>query len=253
MALDIDITYQTRTYRDLANATLAELAVLRGEGRFASNGALVVETGNRTGRSPKDRFIVREPGTETQIDWGPVNQPVEKRVFDALWSRVEAYMAERDAFAATLHVGEHPEHYLPINVTTEYAWHALFAKALFITPESSGLETLADMVGERVVIGPAGAGFEYFVRPVLAEHDLTYDDFEVLHATQSGAVDLLADGSAAAALPRVPGKGGSRREFVPLAILMPPAIAPESSRMRSSYTVPPLRSSRIPAATAPCP
>ncbi len=135
MALDIDLTYQTRTYRDLASATLAELAVLRGEGRFASNGALVVDTGSRTGRSPKDRFIVREPGTEAHIDWGPVNQPVEKRVFDALFSRVEAYLAERDAFATTLHVGADPEHYLPINVTTEYAWHALFAKALFIAPD----------------------------------------------------------------------------------------------------------------------
>ena len=134
MALDIDTTYQTRTYRDLANATLAELAVLRGEGQFAANGAVVVETGKRTGRSPKDRFIVRDPDTAAQIDWGAVNQSVERRVFDALWGRVQAYMAERDTFGAALHVGADPDHYLPIDVTTEYAWHALFAKALFITP-----------------------------------------------------------------------------------------------------------------------
>ena len=135
MALDVESTFESRTYRDLASATLAELAVLRGEGRFAANGALVVETGKRTGRSPKDRFIVREPGTAGEIDWGAVNQPVERRVFDALWSRVRTYMAERDTFAATLHVGAHPVYYLPIDVTTEYAWHALFAKALFITPD----------------------------------------------------------------------------------------------------------------------
>ena len=135
MALDLDSTYRTRTYRDLANATLAELAVLRGEGRFAANGAVVVETGKRTGRSPKDRFIVRDPATEAHIDWGPVNQPMDRRVFDALWARVQTYIAERDAFAAALHVGADARHYLPIDVTTEYAWHALFAKALFITPD----------------------------------------------------------------------------------------------------------------------
>ena len=70
--------------------------------------------------------------------------------------------------------------------------------ALFITPEGSGVETLDDLRGERVGVGPAGAGFEYFVGPLLGAHGLTYDDFSPLNATQSGAVDLIADGSAAA-------------------------------------------------------
>lgn len=138
MALSFDIldTANARTYFDLPSAALAELAVLRGEGRFASNGALVVETGKRTGRSPKDRFIVREPSSEALIDWGTVNQPVRPAVFEALWRRVGAHLASRDTFAATLHVGAHADHYLPMRVTTEYAWHALFAKALFIEPEA---------------------------------------------------------------------------------------------------------------------
>ena len=70
--------------------------------------------------------------------------------------------------------------------------------ALFITPDGSGVETIADLRGERVGVGPAGAGFEYFVGPLLGAHGLTYDDFSPLNATQSGAVDLIADGSAAA-------------------------------------------------------
>ena len=70
--------------------------------------------------------------------------------------------------------------------------------ALFISPAGSGVETIEDLRGERVSVGPAGAGFEYFVRPLLAAHGLTYDDFSPLNATQSGAVDLIADGSAAA-------------------------------------------------------
>ena len=119
---------------DLSAATLAERAVLRGEGRFASNGAVVVYTGKRTGRSPQDRFIVREPGTAALIDWGAVNQPVPPPVFEALWQRVQAHVALRETFTADLHVGAHSEHYLPIRVTTEYAWHALFAKTLFVSP-----------------------------------------------------------------------------------------------------------------------
>ena len=71
--------------------------------------------------------------------------------------------------------------------------------ALFVTSSSSGVESIADLAGRRVVVGPAGAGFEYFLRPILEAHGLTYDDFTPLYATQAGAVDLLADGSADAA------------------------------------------------------
>jgi len=71
--------------------------------------------------------------------------------------------------------------------------------ALFITPESSAVETIADLRGRRVTVGPAGAGFEMFVGPLLEAHGMTYEDFSPLNATQSGAVDLLADGSADAA------------------------------------------------------
>ncbi|MEM1247228.1 MAG: TAXI family TRAP transporter solute-binding subunit [Acidobacteriota bacterium] len=71
--------------------------------------------------------------------------------------------------------------------------------ALFVTPAGSGVESLADLKGKRVVVGPAGAGFEYFLEPLLAAHGVTYEDFTPLNATQSGAVDMLSDGSAAAA------------------------------------------------------
>lgn len=70
--------------------------------------------------------------------------------------------------------------------------------ALFLTRANSGMTRLADLKGRRVVVGPAGAGFEYFVKPLLAAHGVSYDDFTPLHATQTAAVDMLADGSAAA-------------------------------------------------------
>jgi phosphoenolpyruvate carboxykinase (ATP) len=135
MAVDIDTTSKRTTYEDPSSAVLAELAVLRNEGQFASNGAIVVRTGARTGRSPKDRFIVEEPSTRDLIDWGVVNQPIKPAVFDALWDRVQSYLGNQDTFLSHLHVGADPEHYLPIEVTTQYAWHALFGRALFITPD----------------------------------------------------------------------------------------------------------------------
>jgi phosphoenolpyruvate carboxykinase (ATP) len=136
MALDIDTTSKKATYTDISSAELAELAILRGEGQFSTSGALVVATGARTGRSPKDRFIVDEPGSSAQIDWGAVNQPIAPKVFDALWDRVQAHLAGRDTFVSHLHVGADPAHYLPVEVTTEYAWHALFGRSLFIRPET---------------------------------------------------------------------------------------------------------------------
>jgi len=119
-------------YRNLAPGHLVEIALQRSEGRLADNGALVVETGARTGRSPKDRFIVQEPGSSDQIDWGVVNQPFEPAKFDALWARVNDYLAAKDVFIADLHVGADPAHYIPVSVTAEYAWHCLFGTTLFI-------------------------------------------------------------------------------------------------------------------------
>lgn len=70
---------------------------------------------------------------------------------------------------------------------------------LFVTPKSTGINSIADLKGKRVVVGPAGAGFEYFLQPILAAHGLSYDDFKPLNATYNSAVDYLADGSADAA------------------------------------------------------
>ena len=135
MAVDIDTTSRKRVFENLAPALLAEQAILRHEGEFAANGALVVKTGKRTGRSPADRFIVREPGSEAGIDWGNVNRPIAPAVFDALWDRVQAYLANQDTYIWQLHVGADPEHYLPVQINTEYAWHALFGRMLFINPD----------------------------------------------------------------------------------------------------------------------
>jgi ATP-dependent phosphoenolpyruvate carboxykinase len=110
---------ETTIYKDLTPAQLIEQALSRGEGQLADSGALVVTTGKRTGRSPGDRYIVQEPSTSDSIDWTSVNRPFESAKFDALWDRVQDYLAEHDSFVSNLHVGAQDDHYIPVVVNTQ--------------------------------------------------------------------------------------------------------------------------------------
>ena len=120
------------------NLTVEELitvALERNEGEIASNGALLVKTGKRTGRSPLDRFIIEDELTKNTVDWGEVNKPFDSQAFINLWNKVEDYLNARDTFISSLHVGEHIDYYVPVEIRTEWAWHNLFGKQMFIRPE----------------------------------------------------------------------------------------------------------------------
>lgn len=135
---------------DLPVSRLVEKSLMANEGILTATGALSVSTGTYTGRSPKDKFIVRESTIEDKIDWGTVNQPIEKEVFSNLYRKVMNYLKEKnELFVLRGFAGADSNYRLPIQVINEFAWHNLFARQLFIRPTE---EELANHKAEFTVI-----------------------------------------------------------------------------------------------------
>ena len=128
-----------RTHFNLSPASLVEHSIRRGEARLASNGAIVGYT-NRTGRSPKDKFLVKDALTSGNVAWGAVNQPFDSDKFDALYDRVMEHLQGRELFVQDLFCGADPAYRLPIRVINEYAWHNLFVRQLFLRPTAAELK-----------------------------------------------------------------------------------------------------------------
>lgn len=136
MAISSKEVVNMKAHVNLSIKELVDAALTRGEGELASNQALVVKTGARTGRSPKDRFIVKDDVTEHQVDWNNINQPISLERFDALWAKALNYLEKNDThFVSYLKVGQDDKLGVPVKVMTELAWHNLFAHVLFIRPE----------------------------------------------------------------------------------------------------------------------
>ena len=120
----------------LSNSELIEKSVANNEGELTHTGALLSLTGNRTGRSTNDRFIVKENSTEDKIEWGEVNKPFDANHFDRLWDKVNNYLDDKVNYVSNVHVGANKDHYIPVEVKSELAWHSLFSKLIFISPET---------------------------------------------------------------------------------------------------------------------
>lgn len=119
-------------YWNLSTPLLYEEAIRRREARLAHLGPLLVRTGQHTGRSPNDKFIVNEPSSADKVWWGKVNKPMEPAKFETLHRRMLAYLQGRDLFVQDCFAGADPNYRLPIRVITEMAWHSLFARDMFI-------------------------------------------------------------------------------------------------------------------------
>ena len=139
----------SREYWTLPTPALVEQIVQRQEGILAHLGPVVVRTGQHTGRSPKDKFIVHEPSTADIIWWGEVNQPLSEEHFERLYARMTAYFQNRDVFVQDVVACAYPTYRLPIRVITEHAWHSLFARNMFILLPP---EQLPDHVPEFTVL-----------------------------------------------------------------------------------------------------
>jgi phosphoenolpyruvate carboxykinase (ATP) len=127
-------------YYNQIEPTLVEAAVSRGEGRLGKGGAFLCSTGQFTGRSPKDKFVVRSPSVEKSI-WWENNAPMDKAAFDRLHADMLAHMRGREYFVQDLYAGADPEHRLDVRVVTELAWHGLFIRHLLRRPERTELDT----------------------------------------------------------------------------------------------------------------
>ena len=147
-----------RAQANLSAAALVEGALRQGNALLAANGALHASTAPRTGRSVKDKFIVRDAVSAGKVAWGGLNQPIEPEAAERLQERIAAYLRERDTYLVDAAAGADPAHRLGVRVVAEYAWHALFARQLFlrdVAAEDSG-------TAER---GLAGGGCTVLVAP----------------------------------------------------------------------------------------
>ena len=141
-------------YWNLSTEALYEEAIFRGEGLTSRGGAFLAHTGKHTARSANDKFVVRHVDSENNIWWGSYNRPFDIEKFEGLYSRLLGYLQGRDVFVEDLYAGADEEYRLPVRFVTEYAWHSMFVRNMFIRPQS--LEEYKRFVPEFTMIAVPG-------------------------------------------------------------------------------------------------
>jgi len=129
-----------RAHWNLGAPGLLEHALRRSEGQLTKHGAFIALTGEHTGRSPNDRFVVDEPTTTDDIWWGDVNKPISVQHFDQLHAKMLAHLSANEVFVQNCYAGADPANRLKVRVVTENAWHSLFARNMFIQPPDDDLD-----------------------------------------------------------------------------------------------------------------
>jgi phosphoenolpyruvate carboxykinase (ATP) len=134
---NIALTNFRKVYWNLPTEALYEESIFRGEAKISHLGPIIVNTGKHTARAANDKYVVNEPSTNNNIWWGEYNRPFSTEKFDELYSRLQGFLQGRDVFVQDCYGGADPDYKLPIRIITEYAWHSLFARNMFIKPTTN--------------------------------------------------------------------------------------------------------------------
>ncbi len=137
-------------YWNLPSEALYEEIIFRSEGRMTHMGAITVDTGKHTARSANDKFVVKEATTEDKIWWGEYNRPFAIDKFHSVWNRLQGFLQGRDLFVQDCYCGADPNYRLPVRIITEFAWHSLFARNMFVQPETN--EELRRFIPEFTIV-----------------------------------------------------------------------------------------------------
>lgn len=150
---DLGIKIYSKAYWNESPEFLQEATIIREQGRIANSGALHVMTGEFTGRSPKDRFIVKDAITETSVDWNDINIPFDANAFDKLYDKITAYFAGREIFVRDAHACADEDYRLKVRVVNEYPWSNMFVYNMFLRPSE---EELLNFTPDWTVINAPG-------------------------------------------------------------------------------------------------
>jgi phosphoenolpyruvate carboxykinase (ATP) len=126
-----------KVYWNLPTEALYEEIVFRGEARISKLGPIIVDTGKYTARAANDKFVVRESTTEKNVWWGQYNRPFSAEKFEDLYVRLQGFLQGRDLFVQDCFGGSDPNYRLPVRIITEYAWHSMFARNMFVKPKTN--------------------------------------------------------------------------------------------------------------------
>ena len=131
------LTNLNKVYWNLPTEALYEEAIFRNEGKLTVDGPFVVNTGKHTARAANDKFVVCEASTEKNVWWGQYNRPYNSEKFEDLFNRVQGFMQGRDVFVQDCFTGADPTYRLPVRIITELAWHSMFARNMFLPPQTN--------------------------------------------------------------------------------------------------------------------
>ena len=136
----IGLTNLGNVFWNLTPAELVEDTIISGQGVLTDTGAIAIETGEFTGRSPKDRFVVFDEKTENTVWWGDVNIKFSKEKFKSLYSRMQAYLTDKDVYVRDAYACADESHRLNIRVVSEYSWSNMFCHNMFLRPTDTEIE-----------------------------------------------------------------------------------------------------------------